>query len=105
MYGLAVYVKEELPLTRDLSLGNSAEFYLCFRLVLLHSVSYFVFLFRIYLYTVLNSISSNIDEVVSINPSANVFVFEDFNAHHKDSLKDTNFYVYLFSRDKKNCIS
>ena len=31
------------------------------------------------------SISSNIDEVLSINPSA-VFVFGGFNAHHKDSL-------------------
>ena len=33
-----------------------------------------------------DSISSNIDEVLSINPSANVFVFGDFNAHHKDWL-------------------
>ena len=33
---------------------------------------------------VFDSISSNIDEVLSINPSANVFVFGDFNAHHKD---------------------
>ena len=30
------------------------------------------------------SISSNIDDVLSINPSANVFVFGDFNIHHKD---------------------
>ena len=30
------------------------------------------------------SISSNIDEVLLINPSANVFVFGDFNIHHKD---------------------
>ena len=29
---------------------------------------------------------SNIYEVLSINPSANVFVFEDFNVHHKDWL-------------------
>ena len=36
--------------------------------------------------TVFDSISSNIDEVLSINPSANVFVFEDFNVHHKDWL-------------------
>ena len=36
--------------------------------------------------TVLDSISSNIDKVFSINPSANVFVFGDFNAHHKDWL-------------------
>ena len=32
------------------------------------------------------SISSNIDQVLSINPSANVFVFGDFNVHHKDWL-------------------
>ena len=36
--------------------------------------------------TVFDSISSNIDEVQSINPSANVFVFGNFNIHHKDWL-------------------
>ena len=35
---------------------------------------------------VFDSISSNIDEVLSINPSADVFVFGDFNIHHKDWL-------------------
>ena len=35
---------------------------------------------------VFDSISSNIDEVLSITPSANVFVFGDFNVHHKDWL-------------------
>ena len=35
---------------------------------------------------VFDSISSNIDEVLSINPSANIFVFGDFNVHHKDWL-------------------
>ena len=30
MHGLAVYVKEGLPLARDLSLENSADSYLCF---------------------------------------------------------------------------
>ena len=34
---------------------------------------------------VFDSISSNIDEVLSINPSA-VFVFGEFNIHHKDWL-------------------
>ena len=33
-----------------------------------------------------DSISSDIDEVLSINPSANVFVFEGFDVHHKDWL-------------------
>ena len=35
---------------------------------------------------VFHSISSNIDDVLSINPSANIFVFGDFNIHHKDWL-------------------
>ena len=36
--------------------------------------------------TVFDVTSSNIDEVISINPSANVFVFGDFKVHHKDWL-------------------
>ena len=89
MHGLAVYVKEGLPIARDLSLENSADSYLCFQLALLHSVSYFFFLYRSSsssLCTVIDSISWNIDQVLSINPSANVFVFGDFNVHHKDWL-------------------
>ena len=46
MHGLAIYVKEGLPFARDLSLENSADFYLCFWLALLHSVSYFFFLYQ-----------------------------------------------------------
>ena len=63
--------------------------FLCFQLASLHSVSYFFFLFRspyLSLCTVSDSISSNINEVLSINQSANVFVFGDFNIHHKDWL-------------------
>ena len=86
MHGLAVYVKDGLPFAQDLSLENSADSYLCFQLALLHSVSYFFFLNRSpssTLCTVFDSISSNIGEVLSINPSADVFVFGDFNVHHK----------------------
>ena len=82
IHGLAVYVTERLPFPRDLSLENSADSYLCFRLAFLHSMSYFSFLYQSpssSLCTVFDSISSNIDEVISINPSANVFVFGDFN--------------------------
>ena len=43
MHGLVVYVKEGLPFARDVSLENSSDSYLCFRLVLLRSVSYFFF--------------------------------------------------------------
>ena len=42
VHGFAVYVKEGLPLARDLSLEKSADS--CFRLALLHSVLYFFFL-------------------------------------------------------------
>ena len=89
MHDLAVYVKEGLPFAWDLSLENSADSYLCFRLALLHSVSYFFFLYRspsLSLCTVFYSISSKIDDVLSINPSANMFLFGDFNIHHKDWL-------------------
>ena len=89
MHGLAVYVKEGLPFARDLSLENSAYSYLCFRLALFHSVSYFFVLYRscsLFLCLVFNSISSNIDQVLLINPSANVFTFGDCNIHHKDWL-------------------
>ena len=57
--------------------------------VLLHSMSHFFFLYRspsLLLCTVFDPISSNIDQVLSINPSANVFIFGDFNAHRKDCL-------------------
>ena len=35
---------------------------------------------------VFDSVSSNIDEVPLINPSANVFAFGHFNIHHEDWL-------------------
>ena len=98
MHGLAVYMKERLPFARDLSLENSTDSYLCFRLAFLHLVSQFFFLYRSpssYLFTVFDSISSNIDEVLSINPSANVFVIADFNVHHKDWLTQMKFLVNL----------
>ena len=63
--------------------------YLCFRLTLLQSMSHFFFINRspsLSLCTVFDSILSNVDEVLSINPSANVFVFGEFNVDHKDWL-------------------
>ena len=89
MHGFAVYFKEGLPFARDLSLENSADTYLCFRLALLHSVSYFIFFYQspsLSLCMVFGSISCSIDEIFLINPSANVFVFGDFNVYHKDWL-------------------
>ena len=76
IHGLAVYVKEGLPFARNLSVENSAD-------------SYFFFLYwspSSSLCIVFDSVSSNIDEVLSMNSSANVFVFGDFNIHHNDWL-------------------
>ena len=67
MQGLTVYLKEGLPFARVLSLENSADSYLCFWLALLHSLSYFFFLYRLpssALCTVFDYVSSNIDEVL-----------------------------------------
>ena len=89
MHGLVVYEKEGLPFTRDLSLENSADSYLSFRLALLPSVSYFYFLYRLpssSLCTFFYSSSSNTDEILSINSSANVLVFGDFNIYYEDWL-------------------
>ena len=46
VHGLDVYVKKGLPFARDLSLESSEDSYLYFRLALLHSVSYYFFLYR-----------------------------------------------------------
>ena len=82
MHGLLVYAEEELPFAWDLSLENS-DSYLCFQLALLHSVPYFFFLYwsPLSLCTVFDSISFNIDGVLSINLSASMFFFGDFNIH------------------------
>ena len=89
MHGLGVYVKVGLPFARDLFVESSQDSYLCFQLALLHSVSYFLFLYwspSLSLCEVFDSILHNIDEVLLINPSANVFIFGDFKIHQKDLL-------------------
>ena len=63
--------------------------FLCFQLALLHSVSYLFFRYwspSLLLCEAFDSSSFNIDRVLTINPSANVFVYADFNIHHKDCL-------------------
>ena len=86
IHGFAVYVKEGLPFSQDLLQENSADSFLT------DFTSLSFLLFFLYrspsssLCTVFDSISSNIDEVLLINPSANVFVFGDFNVHHKNWL-------------------
>ena len=89
IHGLAVHVEEQLPFRFDLSLENSVHSYLFLTgftslNVLLPFpllITFFTFLHGFWCY-----ISSNINEVLSINSSANVFAFEDFNLHYMDWL-------------------
>ena len=87
MHSLVVYVKEGLPFAWDFSLENSEDSNLSFWLALFNLVSFFFLLYRLassYLYTIFDAILSNKVEVLSTNPSATVFAFEEFNIHHKD---------------------
>ena len=82
MHGLTVYVKEGLPFARELSLENSADSYVCFQLAFTQCLTSFSSINHLlHCYAQFDE-----DEVLTINPSANVFVFEDFNVHHKDWL-------------------
>ena len=68
MHGLAVYVKNELPFARDVSLENSADSFLSFRVALFYSVSYFSFVCRLSPYsslcTAFDAVLSSINEVL-----------------------------------------
>ena len=90
MHGLEVFLKRGLTLVWEISLKTLHESYMCFRRALLHSMSYFFFLYRSPLSpscSVLDAVSTNIDRALSKHPTANVFVFCDFNVHHVKSLK------------------
>ena len=67
-----------------LSLENSSDSLYTFFILLIRLIHFF-FLYRSpfsFLCTVFDSILSNIDELLSINLSANAYVFGDFNIHH-----------------------
>ena len=65
---------------------NSEDSYLCFQQVLLHPVltSFSSIGHHLRLCTVFHVTSSDIDELLSINRSADVFVILDSNVRHKD---------------------
>ena len=68
---------------------NSKDSFSCFCWLYFNRCLTFFFLYQLpssALCMVFETILSNIYEILSINPSANVFVFGDFNVHHKDWL-------------------
>ena len=87
VHGPTVHMKEELTFAQDYH-WKTLQILTCFRLALLQSVSYSFLFYQspsLILCVVFDYISS-IDEVLSINPSTDVVVFEDFDVHHKDLL-------------------
>ena len=92
MHGLGVYVRSNLPIARELSLEDTNESYMCFRLALLHSTTYIFFLYRSpsASCTVIDAVSCNIDKALRIQPSANIMVCGDFNAHNTDWLRHSH---------------
>ena len=89
MDDLAVYVKEGLSFAWNLFLEKICGFSLMFLTGFTSLSALLLFLYGYFfslLCMVFDSILSDIDEVLSISPSANVFVFGDFNVRHKDWL-------------------
>ena len=88
VHGLAVYMKEGLLFARDSKklcgfvLMFSTGFTSLIVLLIFPLSITFVFMHG------LRFLSSNVDEVLSIKPSAIVFVFGDFNIHQKDWLRN-----------------
>ena len=93
MHGLAVYVRDSLPVSRQINLEDPNQPFMCFRLSLLHSTSYVFFLYRSpssQNCAVLNAVSNSIDEALNVKPTANIFVCGDFNVHHKDWIPNSH---------------
>ena len=89
MHGLAVYVKEGLLLHETYRKKTPQILTYVFDWLYFTQCITPFFLYwspSLSFWMVFDSILSNIDAVLLINPSANVFVFRDFNIHHKDSL-------------------
>ena len=87
---LVVYVNKGLPFAQKLLLKTLKSLISCIWLALLHLLSGICFLYQLpppFLCTGFDAISSRMDEVLSVNPFADVFFFGDCNnLYHKDWL-------------------
>ena len=88
-HGLAVYVKDSLPISRETVLESHNHEFMCFKLSLLQHTFFLFFLYRSPSSSsceVLDSISCSIDQALQSNPSANIMICGNFNVHHKQWL-------------------
>ena len=94
MHGLGVYICNTLPLTRETKLESDDQAFMCFRLNMQHNISYLYFLYRspsTQDCTLINKVSDSIDIALSLDTSAQVHVFGDFNVHHNNWLGFSNY--------------
>ena len=85
MHSRGVYVRNSLSIARESRFESSDHSFMCFHLALPHTTSYLFFLYHSPSSqdcTLIDVVSENIDKALSSCPSANIFVFGDFNAHH-----------------------
>ena len=73
-----------ISFTWDVSLEKFADSFLCFQLALYYSASYFFFLYWVPSLSLCKFLMLFLG--LSINSYDNVFVFEDFDIHHKNKL-------------------
>lgn len=90
IHGLSVYIRDNLSMARELFLEVTHCSFMCFPFSLLNYVSYLCFLYRIPSSqdcSILDAIAYGIEKALHLHPSANIFVFDDFDTHHNAWLK------------------
>ena len=93
MHGLGVYIKHGIPCARDISFEDANLPFMCFRMALLHSTSFIIFLYRPCRSgsEIFDSISEKVDEILAKYPAALIHICGDFNVHHEDWLVHSRF--------------
>ncbi|XP_047140024.2 probable RNA-directed DNA polymerase from transposon BS [Hydra vulgaris] len=89
MLGLGIYIHKNSPICRETRFESTDYSFMCFCLAQLHSIAFLFVLYRSPSSqdcTILDVISDQIDQALSLYPSANIVVVGDFNAHHTDWL-------------------
>jgi len=93
MHGLGIYVRDNLPIAREVELEDKQHPFICLRVALMQSTSYVYLLYRSPASQdceVINKVSDSIDKALASHPNANIFVCGDFNVHHVDWLTHSN---------------
>lgn len=94
MHVLGVYIRDNLPIFRELSLKAHDYYFMCFRLSLINLCYLSLFPLSPSLRSfedcsILVIITDSIEKALFLHPPANIFVFGDFNSNHDTWLKQS----------------